>query len=218
MPAGSWEYEQWVTWKGHQADDHDFDRFDLRHELEYGVTDRLRLALYYDWRYEDGEGGSGSHVSFHDVAVETMYQVLDPVNDPFGFALYLEAKLGDDSEFFELEPKLIVSKNIDRWILVWNGYLEAEWEGQGYDEQNGVFGETAGVSYEFTPRFRAGVEAQHEIERESWEEWGHHVVYVGPNASYRAGRWWATLTPTVQATNVNEEPDYLVRLIIGVDL
>ena len=45
MAAGAMELESWVTWKTNQANDPDFERFDIRHEFEYGVTDRLQLAL-----------------------------------------------------------------------------------------------------------------------------------------------------------------------------
>ena len=45
-PKGSWEFEQWLTWKGY----HDGDTFDFRHELEYGITDNLQIGLYLsDW-------------------------------------------------------------------------------------------------------------------------------------------------------------------------
>ena len=41
MPKGMWEYEQWFTWSGYD----DKDRFDFRHEIEYGVTDRFQLSV-----------------------------------------------------------------------------------------------------------------------------------------------------------------------------
>ena len=34
-PKGEWEYEQWMTWKHYDNK----DRFDFRHEFEYGITD-----------------------------------------------------------------------------------------------------------------------------------------------------------------------------------
>jgi hypothetical protein len=41
------ESENWVTWKTDKDSDPDFERFDIRHEFEYGVTDRLQLAFYF---------------------------------------------------------------------------------------------------------------------------------------------------------------------------
>src|SRR5438105_12990513 len=48
MPKGSLEYEQWVTLRaGRSAVRQDnFKRWELRHELEYGVTDNYTLSLY----------------------------------------------------------------------------------------------------------------------------------------------------------------------------
>src|SRR6476660_7072962 len=68
MAAGAMELESWLTWKSQQADDPGTDSFNLRHEFEYGVTDRLQLAFYFaDWNYErPGNGKSGA--DFKDVA------------------------------------------------------------------------------------------------------------------------------------------------------
>jgi len=53
MSKGAMELESWVTWKTQKASDPNFERFDMRNEFEYGVTDRLQLAFYFfDWQYE----------------------------------------------------------------------------------------------------------------------------------------------------------------------
>ena len=53
---GSLELETWTTWKTRDG----FDRLDFRHELEWGVTERLQLGFYFaDWRWQvtDNQGG-----------------------------------------------------------------------------------------------------------------------------------------------------------------
>ena len=53
-PPGSVEYEQYVTWKKSKKTDSDFDRFEFRHELEFGLTEKLQMGIYLaDWRYQD---------------------------------------------------------------------------------------------------------------------------------------------------------------------
>src|SRR3954470_22028296 len=59
-PKGSLELENQVTWKhiGNPGDVHT-DLFQIRHEFEYGITDRLQLGIYvFDWQYNrrDEEG------------------------------------------------------------------------------------------------------------------------------------------------------------------
>ncbi len=215
-PKGTLEFEQWVTWKTHKPADSGVDTFDFRHELEYSVSDNAMIALYLsDWSLETG-GADGSLTTWKNVAVETIYMFLNPSADPVGLAGYLEVKGGD--ELLAVEGKVLIQKNMGKWTAVWNGIVEAEWEGPGLDEQTGVLEETAGVSYEISPALRLGVELKHEMECADWSEWQKPVLYVGPNVSYRKGDWWATLTPAVQTTNREDEPDYAVRMIVGVAL
>src|SRR5439155_16683868 len=49
MPKGSLEYEQWLTLRAGRSaavGQDNFNRWELRHELEYGVTDNYTLSLY----------------------------------------------------------------------------------------------------------------------------------------------------------------------------
>ena len=215
MPAGAAEYEQWITWKTHKDADPDFDRIDFRHELEFGVTDRLQVALYLsDWRYQNGDSVEDG-AEWRDAAVEIIYNLTDPVTEPFGLALYGELKLGD--ELVEIEGKLIVQKDIGEWVFAWNGTIEAEWEGPNLDEDKGKFEQTLGGSYQFSPKLLGGFELVHEVEYDDWSDWGDQVLYLGPNLSYRPGQWWTTITALTQVTDVDAEPDFQLRLIFGFD-
>ena len=88
MSKGAMELESWVTWKTQKASDPNFERFDMRNEFEYGVTDRLQLAFYFfDWQYEESSTNSGE-ASFHDIAFEAIYNLTDPntcARENFGF-------------------------------------------------------------------------------------------------------------------------------------
>jgi len=216
MPKGIWEYEQQVTWKHDKHDkDSSYNRFDVRHELEYGITDRLQAALYFDWRYTGGESVSNDRARFRDVALEVVYQLTNPNVDAFGSALYGEVKWGD--EVFELEGKLLLQKNIGDWTLAWNGKAAAEWESKDYNEDKGEFGQTAGISYWLSDRVSLGVEAVHEWELKNWEASGEHVVYAGPSLSVRMLGGFITVSPLMQVTDVVGEADYQTRLIAAFD-
>ncbi len=106
MAPGEVEYEQWVTWKTAKDSDGSFDRFEFRHELEFGLTDTLQLGIYLSvWRYQDGRSVERDGATWRDAAVELIHQLSDPVEDVIGSALYGELKFGD--ELFELEAKII---------------------------------------------------------------------------------------------------------------
>ena len=49
MPAGLFEYEQWITsrlLRNSTVGQENFNRWEFRHEFEYGVTDNYTLSLY----------------------------------------------------------------------------------------------------------------------------------------------------------------------------
>lgn len=205
---GSFEYEQWFTWK--HGDD--FDQYQFRHELEFGITDRLQLGIYlFDWEHEKEDGES--ETKWEGSAIELIYQLTDPNKSFLGSALYFEAGASDEEAV--VEGKLLLQKNFGPLIAVYNLVVEAEWE-DGYEEEVGVWENTFGLSYEINPSFFVGLEALHEIEFEDWSEAGDHVFYVGPNLSFRKGNVFATLTGLFQATDVEGEADTQLRIIAGI--
>ncbi len=142
---GSLELENWVTWK-RTTNPERSDNVEFRHEFEYGVTDRFQASLYFaDWSYENNPEHSGW--TYSDAAVELIYNLTNPIDDPFGLSLYQEYKVG--YHLFEWESKLIAQKNLGRWILVYNATLEAVWEGEDLEEREGEFSQAVGASYEF---------------------------------------------------------------------
>jgi hypothetical protein len=214
-PAGSLEYEQWLTWRTDTAADASFDRVDFRHELELGISDRLQLGLYLsDWRWQQGDGVERG-AEWRNVAVEAILGLTDPVTSPLGSALYGEVKIGD--EILALEGKLILQKELGSWVFAWNGTVEAEWEGPDLSEDKGELEQSLGASFQITPGLLAGIELVHEIEYDDWSEWQDHVVHMGPNLSLRAAGWWITATPLAQLTSVDDEPRFQLRLIFGLD-
>ncbi len=215
---GEWELEQWTTWKTAKETNRDFDRFDFRTELEYGVTDKFQLGFYLsDWRYEENSPDNIRGGDWRNVGVEGILNLTDPTTEPLGLALYGEVKLGD--ALFELEGKFIAQKNFGKSVLAYNAIIEAEWEGGHYQDDNGELQQTLGFSYQFSPRFLAGMELLHEVGIPDWRgASGKGVLYVGPNFSYRTETWWATLTPLFQVSDVEDEPDFQMRLIVGFPL
>lgn len=218
-PKGGFEVENWVTWKhlGEPGGD-DTDVFQFRHELEYGITDRLQLGVYFfDWQY-NGDDDEGHDARWQHSGFELIYSLSNPTTDWIGSALYGEVLVGEDS--LELEGKLLLQKNFGPLRIAYNLIVEAEWEGEkfgDFDERGGEFGQTVGVSYDLSKNFSVGAEVVHEIPLPDWSEVGDSNVFVGPNASVRFGRVFVTATALFQATDVEGEPDTQIRLITGID-
>ncbi len=214
MTAGEVEYEQWVTWKTNKRSDANYDEFRFRHEIEWGVTDEIQMAVYFaDWRHK--ETSTDSRTYFHDVAVEGIFQLQAPTPDQLGAALYGEIKYGDD--FLELEGKLLLETENDQFTFLYNLTLEAEWEGENLDEDKGVLANAIALTYQPEPSLTIGVQAIWEIEFPEWQEQGDDVVSIGPSFSWQNDGWWLSVSPLFQVTNVASEPDLQVRLLFGID-
>jgi hypothetical protein len=213
-PPGDVEIENWVTWKTRKPDDHGFDQVEFRHELEFGITERLQAAVYLaDWNYHRGMSAGERGFTLSGSALELIYNFTNPVADAIGLAAYQEFKGG--YHFFESESKLLAQKNFGRFVVAYNATLEAEWEGEGLDEREGEFQQSLGLSYEVSPRLLFGAEFVHEIGFPEWSEAETSKLFAGPNISIRHGRGWATLTALGQLTRDGGEPDLQVRTIFG---
>ena len=208
--AGSFDVENYFTFGSHTANDHGFREVAFRHELEFGLTDKLQASVYVaDWQYERREGAS-----YTGSAVEFIYNLTNPVTDPVGLAVYQEYKVG--RRLFEWESKVIAQKNFGPIVAAYNVTLEAKWEDEGLREHSGELQQSVGLSYEVNPRLAVGVEAIHEIGFPDWQRANRGVFFAGPNVSVRAGSVWATVTALAQITSAGDEPDLQLRTIFGV--
>jgi len=217
MGKGGFEYEQWVTYSTHKEHESDFQRFDFRHEFEFGLADNFDLAIYLpSWSYEDSEDFSGTH--FGSVDVEGIVYLSNPIKDFVGVGLYAETKIGED--FITFENKLLVQKDVGNWVFVYNLVLETELEGVFGDEENEVEGElahTVGVSYALPKGWFVGAEGVVESVYEDWSHYEATTVYAGPAISYQgAEHFWFTVTPTYQLTDNEDEADFQIRLVAAL--
>lgn len=211
-PKGSVEFENWVTWKQTRNSEGKVDRFDFRHEFEFGVTDRFQASIYVaDWTYSPDD--TGKKARYEHSGVELIYALTNPTTDWLGSAVYLEVVGGD--EVLEVEGKLLLQKNFGPVIVAYNAVLEAVWEGSKLEERTGEFSETLGVSYDLNHSFSIGGELLHEIEFPDWGAAEDSRVWIGPNISFRASHFYATVAGLFQVTDVADEPDVQTRLILG---
>jgi hypothetical protein len=206
-PKGSFEFEEQVLWERGSG----FDTFLFRQEMEYGITDRLQLAVYF-FDFEHAKEDGASSTKWAGTGVEAVYQMTDPNKSSLGSALYGEA-LMNDSEL-ELEAKLLLQKNYGPFILAWNGILEAKWE-DGYSEAVGVLEQTLGVSYQIRPSFSVGFEAKQEVAFENWKHSEGNAVFVGPNLSFRKRGFFAAATCLFRVSDVPGEPHLELGTVFG---
>jgi hypothetical protein len=212
---GGIELENWVTWETRRGNGDNTNLWKFRHEIEYGITDRLQLGVYLaNWSLAHDATHRDS-TRYESASAELIYRLSDPTADALGSALYLEVEGGHD--IFAIEGKLLLQKNFGRWVVAWNGVLEAEWSDHGLAQRTGNLEQALGVSYEFTPKFSAGAELVHEVSFDDWSKSGPNILFAGPNISWRFKRGYVTAATLFQCTGVTDEPDIQTRVIFGIN-
>jgi len=232
LPKGGLEFEQWLTHRRSKADGV-FARWDFREELEYGLTDRLSVAGYLNFKNTHSEGVTGqmdeSRFEFDGISTELKYQLLNPNTKPVGVLLYGEATYNGDE--FELEEKLVLQKNFgEKWVAAFNVTLEEEWAfTPAGTEEELALELTAGIAYKIDLHWSIGLEGRNHRVFAPGLDFSHRVAdawFVGPNVHYARSKWWATLTVLPQVHGSPDTRDGLeleehekieVRLIAGIN-
>ena len=177
-PPGIFELENYATARLGEGG---FYQSDFRHELEFGITDRLQASIYFaNWSYVRKGDNSGTH--YNSASLEAIYNFSNPAGDPIGISVYQELSAG--RRVIESETKLIAQKNFGPLILAYNFTLEAEWDGQGLREHAGELQQAFGASYELAPRLSVGAEILYEIVLPDWKSAkSDNNFFAGPNFS-----------------------------------
>lgn len=166
-------------------------------EIEYGLTDRLEIALYLMFVPQPNPGlftslpeltmGNGS-------SQRIRYRFADPGAWPVDVAVYGEVTENDHE--LELEAKVILQRRIGKLRLITN--LWAEREMYYNRDREWVLNPTLGATYEFSPKFHLGLEGWMRAEYLDGQvgsrefDRGPHV-FVGPAFMFNFGPvWWTT--------------------------
>ena len=235
-PQGTFEYEHKSFLQSRQSRG-TYAYLQNKEEIEYGVTNQLQAALYFNWSYAnayrngiDGvTGGPGvsqfldasfdpfsrySKARFDSVALELIYQVMNPFTDPFGLAFYIEPEFGPLTR--ELEWRVILQKNFldDRLVVAAN--ISAKHEREVYldssIERASPLDLTIGASYLIAPNWMVGVEARIHNEFSGgyfFNNPEHTAYFVGPSIHYATKDFWVTAAwrhqlPIVQTYNEDQ--------------
>jgi hypothetical protein len=213
---GGFEYEQWITWKSHNHEDNGYNKFEFKHEFEYGITDNLQVAVdVAEWHFTTGDNKQGPR---YDVtAAELKWRLMDRRTDPIGLAFKGEVAVGPEE--LALEGRLCIDKQLDRMIVAYNLKLEAVWEGEdyGYHDSSGEIMQSIGASYELSPQWYFGAEGVWEIPLPDWHTGEHQDLFAGPNLSYRGHNWAATTTALGQFTGGDDAPKFQLRFLFEFD-
>ena len=166
MPKGAMEFEQWITLRTQRTKEgsvqqENFNEWEIRESLEYGVTDRYTVELYLNAKaesYRDVSVSPAADVStfdFDGISIENRYMVLNPANNPVGLTLYFEPRFSGSE--LELEEKIIIGQRYGNWKWAVNLTHATEWV-DNWDKTEGELEASLGVAYDFNANWSLGLD------------------------------------------------------------
>ena len=173
---------QWVTWSGGRSKEVGQDNYQLwevREELEYGVTDNYSISLYLNgqnesyWMPDNGNGFS--KFTFTGVSLENRYMVLDPVEHGVGLTLYVESRFSGTEA--ELEEKVILGQRYGDWKWAVNITHATEWSGHFHGTE-GEFEVSMGLSRDLGKHWSVGLELRDHNELPDYNQWENTALYL----------------------------------------
>ncbi|MDB6032176.1 MAG: hypothetical protein JWM16_2514 [Verrucomicrobiales bacterium] len=210
------EFEQWVTLRTQRTKEgsvnqQNYNKWELREELEYGVTDRYTVGLYLNadaekYREFVPGGRDVSDFNFAGISLENRYMVLNPADHAVGLTLYIEPRFSGDTA--EIEQKILLGQRHGNWKWALNLSHATDWEDQLH-EVEGEFEASFGIARQFGKNWSVGLEAKNTAAMPGYRQVEYDAVHVGPVVSYRQEKWWAALTvlPQVWGKNFDGNPD-----------
>ena len=234
LKPGKHEFEQFITGRFGKDLGAGFDAryrgFDLRSELEFGISPTEQIALEFDQTYFDTADREG--LRFRGVSLEYIKMLADPDKNAWGRAFYLElgysqASLHDGHlrDRWTVESKYIFQHNFgdnSPWIYVANVGVELL-HTKGGEDAFELF-VTQGIAYQLTKEWAIGLEAVGAAEWVEGADFEESGVQIGPALNYRDGDFSAAFTVLAQLTgapankgslNVSEYSPYEARLALS---
>ncbi len=211
LPKGSHELEIWNTVRMNRKD---FYRgLDTRTEFEFGLGGNFQTSLYLNVSNSVSfEGGGLVNDQSFGFSNEWKYKLMDAVADPVGAALYGEASVSTTE--IELEGKLLLDKQIDRFLFAFNAITEHSFV-NGLDsvskmamQTEDVFELCGGATFFVTPSFTIGLEAREHIKNPPGFEGGgmYSAFFAGPSLSVAGPNWWSAVSimPQIAGSSKSE--------------
>ena len=134
QPKGSWELYQWFTQRRGKGTGR-YRAGDFRTEVEYGVTDRLAMALYLNGQGVDTRGilvdayipkDERYRYAYSGIASALKYNFSSPISQPLGVSLYVEPTIatkdphsGQQKRTYSFETALLLQRNFREDTLIW---------------------------------------------------------------------------------------------------
>jgi hypothetical protein len=208
--------------------EHWLQRSTLVTEIEYGLTSRLELGLYFQLIDEPSSSGQAP-LRFDGIKQRLRYRLGEPGSWPVDVALYGE--VAELKEELELELKVILQRRFGLLRLITNLWVEREFYFSGRGEW--VLHPTLGAVYELSPAVQVGVEGWLVKEiadsKDAPDPVGDYnagpLGFAGPTIMLQMSRLWVTVGAYARVTDGGRPARigdlygrFWVRAMLGIEL
>lgn len=201
MPRGEAEIEYYNTLEFPDTADAKVSTWKHLFELEYGITDHWDVSLYQNFKQTNT--AAANTMSYDGFKVRTRYRIGERGLYPVDSLLYVELQNPNDMSKNSLfEGKIILAKDFGKVNIAYNQIYKREFKNNATAENE----YSAGVSVEFTPAFKLGLEGKGNYTS------GKH--YLGPTVSFAGRDLWLNLG-VVKGTSSNAD-QIQARLLFGI--
>ena len=201
IPTGELELEHYLTLKLNDVNFKENAIWENWFEFELGLTDRLDISFYIMFT-QDNSVNSG--LSFTGLKIRSRYKLAEYGEffvNPLIYLEYVQSSRLEKSG--KIEGKLVLSKAPFRKFDV-SVNLTGEYEIGVSKFETGY---TVGLSYEFDPRIRVGLETVGDFEGSKFA--------VGPTVSLASKKLWISLGVLFGGTK--KADDVMFRSLIGIE-
>ena len=210
LPKNGAEVESYVTMKVPDGHHSNANQWEYQEELEYGVTDHFSAAHYERWQTVNKvEADAKDATKYSGFKFEGKYRIgergkywVDPL-------LYFEISRDPREKDIPLtlEEKIILSKDIGKFNVVYNQIMESGTGSHGRTEHEF----TVGMNYEIFSELFLGMETKGQY----WNPGSHkNEMTLGPTIAYEAKYFWIAAGALFGVNHHGD--DYQARIIIGV--
>lgn len=195
--------QQWFNWSTGQTRA-SFNAFESQTEFDYGVTDRLQLALtlVYDWSRTRPAGKPADTDSLPGLAAEAVYIVAPADASPVGLALAVDPAFNAQSR--GIAVRVLLQKYLWGLEHVLNINFEDDWDKDESGNWMGSSGITFnyGLAYPIDRNWTLAIELGNEFANDALLSDGRlsgltNTFFLGPTIQYDCDL--ATITLGIQA-------------------
>jgi hypothetical protein len=226
IPKGVLELEIWNTGKI-QKDLGYFYKWQPRVEFEYGVTDKLTAAIYFN--FEEVRSKDNSYLpksfTFTSTSYELRYRLFEVGEYFIDPTLYAEFYYGGDK--LKYEPKIFLTKRLSNFISVINLNSEIE-KSIPTNQTKSEFEITAGIAYEVNNNLALGIEFRNHLNYTNiYDKKKNQAYFIGPTLNFQTDKFYFTInfltqvngTPTGHPNlDLSGHEKYEIRSILGIEL